>query len=73
MYICCRGNAEEIVSSLQELESMQKIGEEVQHRISEGDVSLRQAGGSFYSSLEQLQDLTRIAHAVSTSCQVGNK
>ena len=65
-----RGNAEEIVLSLQELESMQKISEEVQSRIIEGDKSLRQAGTSFLSGLEQLQELTRVANAVSNSCQV---
>lgn len=69
--ICCmcRGNAEEIVSSLQELEAMQEGADELQKRISEGDAVLRKAGTSFVNGLEQLQDLRRIESSVAASCR----
>ena len=66
----CRGNAEEIASSLQDLDSMQQISQELQRRIKDGDAALREVGGSFLSGLEQLQELTRVATAISASCQV---
>ena len=66
----CRGNAEEIASSLQDLGSMQNVSQELQKRIAEGDAALRHAGSSFVAGLEQLQELNRVANAVTVSCQV---
>lgn len=66
----CRGNAEEIVSSLQELEAMQGSTEELRKRVLDGDTVLRKAGTKFVNGLEQLQDLRRVESAVAASCRV---
>jgi hypothetical protein len=66
----CRGNAEEIVSSLQELEAMREGTEELRERVTDGDAMLREAGTTFLNGLEQLQDLRRVESFVAASCQV---
>lgn len=66
----CRGNAEEIVSSLQELEAMQEGTEELRERVLGGDGVLRKAGTTFVNGLEQLQDLQRVERQVEASCRV---
>ena len=68
----CRGNAEEIVSSLQELEAMQEGTEELRKRVLKGDTVLRAAGTTFVDGLEQLQDLRRVESSVAASCRVGS-
>ena len=69
-FACCRGNAEEIVSSLQELEAMQDGTEELRKRVLVGDAVLRKAGTKFVDGLEQLQDLRRVESAVAASFRV---
>ena len=66
----CRGNAEEIVASLQELDAMEQGTQEMRERITSADEALRQAGSHFLDGLEQLQDLRKVQSSVAASCQV---
>ena len=66
----CRSNAEEIVSSLQELDAMEQGTQELQERITSADEALRQSGSHFLDGLEQLQDLRKVQSSVAASCQV---
>ena len=66
----CRGNAEEIVASLQELDAMEQGTQELREQITSADEALRQAGSHFLDGLEQLQDLRKVQSSVAASCQV---